>query len=323
MRIKSKELFLSATAFFLCLISVWAAVRGVWWMPVAKWELPKAELPDPSWEALTLSLDKKAQAFSGRVGIYLKDLKSERIWAYHAEDLFPSASLVKLPILLTVFEKIKQGELSLQTPVTLRASHRMGGSGTLKRHRPGAVFSLEDVLEHMMAQSDNTAMRMVIDLVGMDYLQQTFPKLGLTYTNIHPSGLSLTHRSVQKENYTTAQEMAGLLERTYRGEFGDEELSRNMLELLKHIKRRSRLTAGLPLGWQIAHKTGLLRRACHDAGIIFSPEGDFVLCVLTGQNPSYKRAKRFIAEVAKTTYKYYGSDSSILAHAAAEAEEGG
>jgi beta-lactamase class A len=89
----------------------------------------------------------------------------------------------------------------------------------------------------------------------------------------------------------------------------DREASEFMLEVLKHTKSRTRLRRGLPLGWEIGHKTGLLRKACHDVGIVFSPRGDFVIAVLTAEVPSYASAKTFISRVAKVTYRYYKIDA--------------
>jgi beta-lactamase class A len=82
-----------------------------------------------------------------------------------------------------------------------------------------------------------------------------------------------------------------------------------MLDVLKHTKSRTRLRKGLPLGWEIGHKTGLLRRNCHDVGIVFSPRGDYVIAVLTSEVPDYSSAKSFISKVAKLTYQYYKIDS--------------
>jgi beta-lactamase class A len=61
----------------------------------------------------------------------------------------------------------------------------------------------------------------------------------------------------------------------------------------------------MPLGWEIAHKTGLERRACHDSAIFFTPNGDYVITVLTGQNASYSQAKDFITKVGHVTFANY------------------
>src|SRR6185436_10945177 len=146
---------------------------------------------------------------------------------------------------------------------------------------------------------------MLISAAGFGYLQQQFPKMGLLYTEIFPEGMSLRSTPVRYENYTTAREMSMLLEKIYRGEMVDPYSSEQMLDLMKHHRAKARLAKHVPTGWEIAHKTGLLRGACHDSAIIFTPHGDYVLTVLTGQNRSYGRAKDFIDHLGRITYKYY------------------
>jgi beta-lactamase class A len=158
----------------------------------------------------------------------------------------------------------------------------------------------------MITESDNTATRMLISSAGMEYLQRAFGELGLVRTGICPEGMSLASGRVERENYTTPREMAGLMERIYRGEVVDAASSEYMLDVLKQNNRsRSRLRKTLPRGWELGHKTGLLRRSCHDVGIVFSPRGDYIIAVLTGDVPDYTSAKNFIARVAKYTYQYY------------------
>ena len=153
---------------------------------------------------------------------------------------------------------------------------------------------------------------MLISATGFDYLQQEFPKMGLLYTEIYPEGMSLRSSPVQYENYTTAREMSMLLEKIYRGDMVDPYSSELMIEFLKHHHAKARLAKRLPIGWEIAHKTGLLRGACHDSAIIFTPHGDYVLTVLTGRNRNYSRAKDFIVRLGRITYKYYKSADQQL-----------
>jgi beta-lactamase class A len=96
-----------------------------------------------------------------------------------------------------------------------------------------------------------------------------------------------------------------LLEKIYRRELVSPEASDEMLLILKHQKLRDRLPRYLPTGWLIAHKTGLLRKACHDVGIVFSPKGNYMICVMTGQDTNYRAAKQFIASVGRITFDYY------------------
>ena len=267
-------------------------------------------LKDTEWQTMVTALENTAYNYNGHVGIYIKDLNSDKVWEYNPDRLFPSASLIKVPIMIAICEKIKRGELSLDTQIKLTRRDRAGGSGSLKWVREGTSLSVTEIIYKMITESDNTATKMLVEYGGINYFQQAFENLGLVYTKIYPEGLSLTSSRVVRENYTTAREMAGLMERIYKGEMVDRSLSEFMLDVLKHNKSRSRLRKGLPIGWEIGHKTGLLRRSCHDVGIVFSPRGDYLIAVLTSDVPDYTSAKGFISRVAKLTYEYYRIDSN-------------
>lgn len=273
----------------------------------------KDSISDVRWEQLTSELENNVRNFRGDMGIYLKDLQTGRVWAHQPDRLFPSASLIKVPIMAATFEKIKTGELQLDTPLTLTRKDRMSGSGRLKWQRAGTSFTVRDLLFYMITESDNTAMRTLLNRVGLEYYQAKFKDMGLLVTNIEEQGLKLSSRPVLRENYTTAREMADLLDRIYSGKMVNKSSSSAMLEMLKSLKHRERLARTLPHGWQIAHKTGLLRRACHDAGIIYSPQGNYVLVVMTWKAPDYKMAKNYISRIGKITYSHFQGDSEVAA----------
>jgi len=289
--------------------------RGAVWLKARQEPLPEprktveSPIRDEEWAAMVGGLQDISRGYNGHVGVYIKDMETGRTWEYNPDKLFPSASLIKVPIMAAVLEKIRLGAFTLDTQIKLTRRDRVGGSGSLKWVRDGTSLSVMEIIYKMITESDNTATRMLIDYVGMNYLAGEFQALGLVHTNITPEGMSLTSGRVARENYTNAREMASLMERIYRGELVNRESSEFMLEVLKHNKSRSRLRKGLPLGWEIGHKTGLLRKSCHDVGIVFSPRGDYVIAVLTSQVPNYSSAKAFISKVAKLTYQYYKIDA--------------
>ncbi len=274
-----------------------------------------ALLPTPSdaaWDKMTSRLETMADHYPGRVGIYLKDLRTGRTWTHNPDDLFPAASLIKLPILISTFYKMKDGGLSLDDQLTLTRRNRVGGSGSLKWRRDGSRFTVRELLGHMITESDNTATKMILDRLGIGYVQQQFPRMGLLYTGIYAEGMSLKSGRVAHENYTTAREIEMLEEKIYRGEAVDKASSALMLEILRRPHAvASRLSKGMPKGWEIAHKTGLERKACHDAAIFFTPNGDYAITVLTGQNRSYSEAKNFITKVGHVTFADYAGPRYI------------
>ncbi|MBI5244548.1 MAG: serine hydrolase [Elusimicrobia bacterium] len=284
-------------------------------------ETPAVVAPAPAdplrgrWELMTSRLEREARRFPGRIAVYTKDLKRGWEWGFHADDLFPSASLIKVPVMIGVFDKIKGGEMSLSQQLMLKRRLRAGGSGSLKWCRDGVKLTVRQLLDHLIHESDNTAMRILIDEVGIGYLQRQFQRMGLVYTEIYPEGLSLSSSRVRYENFTTAREMSMLLDKIYRREMVDKFSSELMLDILKQRRTPSRLAKALPAGWEIAHKTGLLRRACHDAAIVFSPEGDYILTVLTGQNSDYTSAKDYISKIGQITYMDYKGRVDLYAKA--------
>lgn len=277
--------------------------------------------PDPrdaAWDRMISSLDSLSARYPGRVSIVVKDLRSGRTWMHNPDDLFPAASLIKVPIMIAAFYKMKDGGLSLDERLAITRRNRVGGSGSLKWAPDGTKLSVRELLVHMINESDNTATKMMLDRIGIGYVQQQFPRMGLLYTGIYEEGMSIKGGRVAHENYTTAREMEMLLEKIYRGEAVDKPSSDLMMEILKKPKAvASRLAKGMPSNWEIAHKTGLLRQACHDSAIFLTPNGDYAVTVLTGQNASYSQAKNFITKTAHVTFENYAGPRYLASAASA------
>jgi beta-lactamase class A len=274
---------------------------------------PPALQNDEKWDRMVSDIRQKAEQYNGDVGVYIKSLKTGRVFEYHTDHTFVSASLIKLPVMIATFDAIKEGRISLNTRIRYKREFWRDGSGHMKYARFGSYYPLSYLIYQMMTKSDNTATAMIIDLLGYDYLNQRFESMGLQATRIRPTGMSLANRlpNPDLDNYTTPREMAGLLEKMYRHQFGgDNGLNDLMLEIMKGANAPSRLKKNLPHDWQFARKTGLLRKNCHDVGIVFSPEGDYVLCVLTnGYARNYRVAKNLISDVGRETYQYIGNAS--------------
>lgn len=258
------------------------------------------------WQQMCETVTYLADNYEGDVGIYIKDLKNGRTFERSADLPFVSASLIKLPIMVATFEAIKDGKINLQSKVRYNRKYRREGSGHLKWSRSGTMYAVSHLVYTMMTQSDNTATAMLINLLGYDYLNKTFDKYGLKLTRISPVGMSLANKlkDPTQDNYTSAREMADMLENIYRHNVVSDGLSDLMIDIMKGTYERNRLARYLPPTWQLARKTGLLRKNCHDVGIVFAPDGDYVVCVLTGHNGDYTRAKGIIASVGRQIYEY-------------------
>ena len=127
---------------------------------------------------------------------------------------------------------------------------------------------------------------------------------GLKITNMDRSIMDLRARRKGIENYTTAREMGELLDKIYTGELVSKRASGEMLAILRNQQIADRIPKYLPKELVIAHKTGLMRNSCHDAGIVFTQNGDFIVVVLT-EKIRAKTAKKLIAGIAYKAYSVY------------------
>ncbi|HOW28724.1 MAG TPA: class A beta-lactamase-related serine hydrolase [Elusimicrobiota bacterium] len=275
---------------------------------------------DPGWDALTVVLARDIHRFSGRVGFYLKDMTTDREIVFGDTRLFPSASLVKVPIMMAILQKVRAGELALNAVLVMKRTDKIGGSGLLKRYRSGSCWSIRKLIEYMIVHSDNTATRLLVELVGTDYLNRAFASdLGLHYTQVQEEPLFSLDPDVTTENFTTPREMGMLLEKLYRRECLSPDYSDMMVDIMKKSNIRTRVARFMPRQWAMADKTGMLRGAYHHVGIVYTPVGNFVVCVLTADGRGYGEAKWFMAQLGRKIFDYYRKRDQFQMTIAAQA----
>lgn len=259
-----------------------------------------------AWQVLRQKLTNEISQFKGEAGIVIKDLRVNWEVSHNKDKLFPSASLAKIPIMSACFLAAQEGRIKLNREITLKSSDKFSGSGILKDTRSGVTFNIEELIGLMIYDSDNTATNMLTNIVGIDYLNNVFNSFGLKNTNLFRKVADFGSRDRGIENYTTAEDMALILEQMYRRILVSKNISEKCLKVLKLQRVNDRIPRYLPVDVAVAHKTGLERGVCHDAGIVFSCKGDFLICVLTKHaNSNSIPSKELIAKVALHTYIYF------------------
>lgn len=236
----------------------------------------------------------------------IKDLGMNWEVSFNKDKFFPSASLVKIPIMAACFLAAQKGKLKLDYNITLRSNDKLTGSGMLRYAQAGTVFSIEELIGLMIYDSDNTATNLLTNALGIDYLNSSFKAFGLKSTALSRKVADYKARDSGIENYTTAQDIALILEKVYHKTLVNRQLSEKCLKLMKLTRMNDRISAYLPAEAMVAHKTGLERGVCHDVGIVFTPKGDFLICVLTKHSEiTGKAAKELIARVSSSVYQYF------------------
>ena len=260
---------------------------------------------EDSWLCLQKQIRREYGSFKGSSGIVVKDLNTGWETRLNQDSRFAAASLIKIPIMAACFKAVQDGRISLDTTLQLDAVEKTPGSGVLKSKPSGSAYTVGKLIDLMITESDNTATNMLIDLVSIDYINDFFRKQGLKGTSLTRKMMDFSGRKRGVENYTTAGDIALLLEQMYRGRFLNKDVSDQCMQMLLRQKMKDRIPRKLPPETPVAHKTGLERRVCHDAGIVFTPGGDLLVCVLTKSSAGAPRVKEFISRMALDVYNCY------------------
>jgi beta-lactamase class A len=215
------------------------------------------------------------------VGLAVKHLESGETLAWRAEERFPAASVIKVPILVEALRQAEGRKLQLDEPIAVRPQDKVGGFGILKDLGSVDALSLLDLLTLMIIISDNSATNLCIDRIGMDAVNAAMASLGLKGTVLQRKMMDMPARERGLDNFTTPADAARLLELVVTNGVLSPEGSRRALEILARQQVNDRLPLLLPAGVQVAHKTGELPGIRHDVGIVWTTRSRVVVAALT------------------------------------------
>lgn len=219
--------------------------------------------------------------------------------ALRPDDVFPAASLAKIPIALELLRRADLGQFDLAERFNTSGEPRVGGGGVLDYLDPATLLTLNDLCLLMIGVSDNTAANFLLDLVGMGEVNETLSRLNLTHTRLARRFMDFAARAAHRENVTTAADMASLLS-LLRGNALPG--AARLRDLLAAQQLDEDLKALLPEAARLAHKTGSLDGIFHDAGILTGPTGGCVFCVLTADQADVPAARTAIAGILRALW---------------------
>jgi beta-lactamase class A len=209
-----------------------------------------------------------------------------------------SASMIKVFILATAMEIVKDGNLSLDQNLTLHSYDKVGGAGVLSGYASGTQLSLRTVLKLMITESDNTATNMIIDLIGMQTINDYIKEKNYNDTILQRKMMDFNGR----ENYSSVRDLGAIFTKIYNHNCVSYECDEIMIEFLLGQTDTECLNAALP-NLRIAHKTGALSGLFDEGGIIYgSNAGDIILVMMTenfaGEQTVINSMKNFARYVA-------------------------
>ena len=248
----------------------------------------RATAPRADTAALRRTLDSLADAHRGVVGYAVHNLETGERLALRGNETFPTASLIKVPILVTVFDLVEKGRLSLDDPLNVLKLDQVPGSGVLQYLHPGLTITVRDAAWLMSALSDNTATNLLLDKIAIRRVWEKMDSLGLRNTRVH-SKVFLRLTSVAPDSsakyglgVTTPNEMARLFALLANGEAVSPTADSVMVEMLVQ-NTDAQLLQRYAGGVRAAHKTGAVDSVRAECSLWFLP-ARVVGCVLTKGN---------------------------------------
>lgn len=237
---------------------------------------------------------------------YLIQDESGKLLAQREPDnKVPSASIIKIPILLTLLETVEKGELSLDSTHVLKSQDKVGGAGELQFVPDGSELTFRFLAREMIRISDNSATNILIEKLGMNRIQDWLSIRGFTDTQLNRKMMDFDAIERGQQNYTSPNEVNQILMMLVQEDKLPGDFIAEALALLKSCEDNETLPAFLPKELEVAHKTGTLDYVRGDAGIIFGRRR-LILSVFVENFQDISEAEKIIAEIGKLAYETYG-----------------
>lgn len=235
---------------------------------------------------LTKQIQELIQGFRGEIGIYVHDLEKNKVVAINADSVFPTASMVKIPILVGVMDQISKGSLQYHQKLTYKDSLLYPGEDILGSFKSGEQIELSKVMMLMLTTSDNTASLWLQSLGGTGTnINSLMDSLGLQQTRVNSR---TPGREANRNQYgwgqTTPAEMAKLMEMIVNKQVISAAASEQMLRLLGRNYWDEEALSQIPAGVFVASKNGAVNASRSEVLYVNGDDARYIFCICTKNN---------------------------------------
>lgn len=267
---------------------------------------------------LTLQIQKLVQGFNGDVGIYVENLKTGTFAEINGDTIFPTASMIKVPIMCGVFDKIEKKELTYHQNLIYRDSLLYAGEDIIGSFKDGEKIQLSKVQMLSITTSDNTGSLWLQKLVGGANINKWLSENG--FENIRINSRTPGREAFQKKygwGQTSPKEMALLFKKIRQGQAISEAASERMYRNLIRIYWDGEALSQIPPYIQVASKQGAVNRARSEVVLVNAPHGDYVFCIATKNQKDESwtpdnEGYQLIRKLSKLLWNYYEPKSNWI-----------
>lgn len=231
--------------------------------------------------------------------IYVWDYQNGNYADINADEIFPTASIIKLPVLAELFRALERKDLKLDDVMSLTEYYRTEGSGSLQFKAQNSTYSIDTLARMMITESDNSATNMLVAKLGsMTSINSAIRKWGLKHTYIQTWLPDL-----QGTNHSTGRDMATILYNIDNPKFLSNESRERIFDYMGHVHNNRLIASGLPAGVEFLHKTGDIGKMLGDAGIVYAPNGKRYIVVIFANRPHNSvLGKEYIVKASEIIY---------------------
>lgn len=237
----------------------------------------------PDAAALQQLVEDQIDGFRGVVGVYVEHTDSGTRAGVRADEIFPTASMIKVPILCALYDRIARGELDKRKPLVWSTKRIYPGDDLCAKLVDGSAITLSKLVLLMESLSDNTASLWCQELAGTGTkINEWLAARGFVATRMNSR---TPGRKADWERYgwgqTSPREMATLVRRIRDGRDLPPDLAREAYRSLCRSAWDDTALAPLPLGVEVASKQGAVARSRSEVFLVHAPGGEYVCCVIT------------------------------------------
>jgi beta-lactamase class A len=266
---------------------------------------PTAEKQNILWENLRRTVEQEDRRLDGVLGVAVLDLTDGRTLLWHADDVFPQASSIKITVLAELYRQAQEGKLKLTDLYTVRKEDDVADSAIFNGLTFGITqVTLRDLATMMIAVSDNSATNVLIDKVGTENVNAMLTAQGLKQTRLQRKMMDLNAAKQGRENIATPREMMTLLARIQQGKLLNPEMTGAFFKMLATSKH-SPIRSAVPDAVVSADKPGELEGVRADSGVVFAQNRPFVICMMTTYDRDEDAANAAIGRIAAAAYSMF------------------
>ena len=232
-------------------------------------------------------IKKYLESRIGKYSFFFEDLKSGYVYGYNENVSMIAAGCMKLPIAVSLIKAVEDKKVDFMDRVKIQTSDKVYGTGIIHEfnEREYTVFELMVI---MLIQSDNTAANKIIDIVGMEQINEDIIAMGLKNTRLNRKTNDERTDITDIENITTAYDLSKIWKHLSNGTFLSKDNGQMLIDILRRQQIKNKLALYIPddLKIEISSKTGDKKGVENDTAYLELPKGKFVFTVLSQDIPN-------------------------------------